>query len=274
MVAKPLYRGLVLTDLDHTMLGRGLEAGRSGELAEYLWETGIPVIPITAKTIKEIILLMDRIGLSEDRFLAAAENGAAIYATPGALPEPTGTVDIDSILLEYIELAEPLTLWKQEILKIMYQLDCNYLVVETSEEASKIVEFTGPMLEAMVERLYDLIVWSPDRICLEKLARKAAEAGFNALLGSKLLHIYRHRGKGGAAEALKELLKPYLSGPIVALGDSPIDWPMLDVADVAIVIPRFHGIPQVRLRPSYRIARKPAPEGWVESVESLLLSLF
>jgi len=61
---------------------------------------------------------------------------------------------------------------------------------------------------------------------------------------------------------------------VLALGDSLNDLPLLEVADLAVVVPGAEG-PHPKLRPGvesgcFELARAPHAEGWAEAVERLL----
>jgi len=262
---------LILTDLDHTMLGPSLESGRAGDLARQLSRIGVPVIPVTAKTLTEVLLLADEIGLDPNHFIVGVENGGAVYASEGILPDPELRERIMGVVVEGKELGVPIWAWIHEIKNIIKSLKCNVLILDDTKLAKELTGFDDRMARALVERRYDLVLWSEDRDCLENIRSLAESRGFNALLGSRFLHIYKHKGKGGAAEYILEVYKDRVRGPVVALGDSPIDWPMLEASDIPIVIPRYSGIEQGRLNPRFWIARYPAPEGWVDAVTQVLI---
>jgi len=266
-----VFRSLILTDLDHTMLGPGLESGRAGELAKLLPRLGVPVVPITAKTIAEVFLLADSIGLDPGHFIVGVENGGAVYASEGILPDPDLREEVMGVVVEVKELGTPIQAWIHEIKNIISELKCDVATVSDAKLAEKLTGFNSRMAKALVERRYDLVLWSHDRDCLEKVKSQAESRGFNALLGSRFLHIYKHRGKRGAAEYILEVFYDSMRGPVLALGDSPIDWPMLEASDIPVVIPRYTGIEQSRLNPRFRIARYPAPNGWVDAVIQFLI---
>jgi len=264
-------RFLIITDLDHTMLGPRLESGRAGELSRRLFQLGVPVVPVTAKTLAEVLLLADKIGLDPNRFLVGVENGGAVYASSGLLPDPELRFSVMGVTVEGKELGVPIDVWRHRIEDIIGQIKCDILILNDVELVKKLTGFDSDMARALVERRYDLVLWSNEKRCLERVKSKAESEGFSALLGSRFLHIYKHKGKRGAAEYILKLFGNSIRGPVVALGDSPIDWPMLEVSDIPIVIPRYRGIEQIRLNPRFRVARYPAPDGWIDAVTQVLI---
>ncbi|MEB3851440.1 MAG: hypothetical protein LRS49_02510, partial [Desulfurococcales archaeon] len=128
--------------------------------------------------------------------------------------------------------------------------------------------------EQASRRLYDEALWSGDRRCLLEAYERASRLGLNARFGARVLHLTAARGKAWALRVLLGGLSPRLAGgtALAALGDSPSDADMLEMADYPVVIPRPGGAVGVRpRRADYSIARQPAPRGWVEAVGELLL---
>jgi len=271
-VLGPRLRAIVFTDLDHTMLGPQLEPGRAALLARGLWGQRVPVIPVTAKTIGEVILLSDKIGFPRGTILAGVENGAAIYATPGILPDPDRSTRLMGWELEMKQLAQPIQSWKHVIEDILETTRCQATIIDDPALARKLTGFQHDIARELARREYDLAVWSQDRTCLKTIMEKAVEAGFNAQLGSRILHIFTHNGKIDAVNYLLRVFRQRLGGPAIGLGDSPIDWDMLRATTIPIVVPRYSGTRQERLDPRFRVAREPAPEGWVHAVTEVLLS--
>ena len=90
---------------------------------------------------------------------------------------------------------------------------------------------------------------------------------------SHLLSSKSH--KGHAVNKLKDFLQNK-DVKVIALGDSQNDLPLLESADISIVIPGING-PNKYLQNgidngSFRLANAPHAEGWSNSVEEIINS--
>ena len=267
-----MRRLVIATDIDHTMLPRGLDPDGVPGAVEALKSLGIPVVPVTAKTIEETLLVMEAVGLDPRLAPAAAENGAVVFAAPGLLPEPHERERINGYELE-LYYPQPTTPGRLEDLLETARRACPGIVSISEMSPEQIAGLTGlppRHAEAARKRRATLALYHPNHACLEKAQEALEKAGASTALGATFLHAYTHRGK---AEAIRFLRRHphYYDALIVALGDSPVDKGMLEEADIAIVVPR-NGAPRVRPARDYTVAPYPAPEGWVHAVRALLLS--
>ncbi len=268
-----MTRVVVATDIDHTMLPRGLDPDGVPGVVEALLSMGIPVVPVTAKTIEETLLVMEAVGLDPRLAPAAAENGAVIFAAPGLLPEPHATEEVNGYELE-LYYPRPTQPGELESLLEAARRACPGIVSISEMSPTQLAGLTGlppRHAEAARKRRATLALYHPDRACLERAQEALERAGASTALGATFLHAYTHRGK---AEAIRFLRRHphYYDALIVALGDSPVDKGMLEEADLAIVVPR-NGAPRVKPARDYIVAPYPAPEGWVHAVRGLLLTI-
>ncbi len=270
------YRVTVFTDLDHTMLGPGLDPGRNNELVRGLRLLDIPVVPVTAKTIDEVVALLPLVGLDNGEFYAVAENGATVYATPGKLQDPDGTERILGMDLEYKSLAKPLaSSGLDEFFNDLKEPGCPIHRIEEidDETLARLTKLPPHHVPLAKKRRYVLVLWSPQRICLEKAKEKAEERGYNAALGATFLHVYTHSGKQEGAGYLIE--NPLFRDSIkIGLGDSPIDEGLLSIVDYAIVLPRPSSRARLRLTRDFTFSPYPAPAGWEHMIKVTLLNIF
>jgi mannosyl-3-phosphoglycerate phosphatase len=110
-----------------------------------------------------------------------------------------------------------------------------------------------------------------------RLARLARRRGLVLTRGGRFWHLHGRSDKGRATTVVRRLLERAL-GPlvVVALGDSPLDAPMLRAADVAILVPLPDGSVDRALRravPRARVAPAPGPSGWARAVTHALARL-
>jgi mannosyl-3-phosphoglycerate phosphatase len=104
--------------------------------------------------------------------------------------------------------------------------------------------------------------------------RLAARSGLVVSRGGRFFHLHGPTDKGKAARLMRALLERE-RGPlrVIALGDSPLDAPLLRMADDAVVVPRPDGRPDPGLRrpvPRARVAPAPGPTGWAAAVRRFL----
>jgi len=261
----------IASDLDHTMLGPGLRADGIPKLLSILRVLGVPVAPVTAKTLDEVDLLASELGYEWP--LAAVENAAAIAAPPGSLPDPDYTVEAPTgRVYEVKELAPRLEDYASNALEAARSA-CPRVRPLHKMNPREVAAITGLPLthaSAATRRRYVLTLWGPGRECLDAAARALEKAGYITSMGSRFLHAHPHRGKGEAVRYMR-LLPWLVDRTIVGLGDSPVDEGLLEEADLAVVIPRG-GRAWVRPRRDYLVACCDAPQGWSAIVEFLVLN--
>ena len=265
---RPLHpKGLILTDLDGTMLGAREYFDGVGEALEALEMLGFTVVPVTAKSIWEIVHLWLKL-LGRPPAAAVAESGGAIYAVRGLLAEPSGV--LEDLGLEYVELGPRLEEAESLILEALS--GCRgYLRLSRAgpREASIITGLPPGRAALAARRLYLEVIWHPRGECLDRAASRAWDLGLYVHRSRRLLHLGVHRGKGRAVSKL--LAEPAFSNPtlIVAAGDSEADEGFMGVADVRVVIPSDS--PSRPKLADYMPVPYPAPEGWVEAMKLVVL---
>jgi len=264
----------LFTDLDGTLFGNNLDLKPTLPLLETLKMLKVPVIPVTSKTLGEVIALSREAPLAvvyDKGFLSVSEMGGCIHASKGLLstnikPLPTEWEGI----LEY-PLAIPLESIEQRVGRVVELSGCKARVDRVSHmDPRDFSEKTGIPLEharMAVVRKYDEVLIPSDPSCVPRIVRAARMLGLDAVAGK--LHV--HVGKGiGKERALRILAQstPLVFGPSVlenslCLGDAPIDWGFLELCGVRGVVPSGHGRGlSVGVRGNYLVAPWPAPRGW------------
>jgi len=97
------------------------------------------------------------------------------------------------------------------------------------------------------------------------------ERGLTLIRGNRFLHLQGSHDKGTAVSRLLAVVaRP--SGSIVACGDSPNDIPMLEAAEVRVIIPSAGGPhPSLIQRfPAATVAPYPHGKGWAGAIDLLL----
>ena len=144
-------------------------------------------------------------------------------------------------------------------------------------EPAEVAERTGLGLDAARQASDRLatepILWrdTPER--LTQFREALAPQAIRVVGGGRFLHLMGLQDKADGVRHVLELYRevaPDVEWVTVAVGDSPNDQAMLEVADVAVVIPREDG---TTLRPSAArtvTASEPGAPGWNAALLSLL----
>ncbi|MCE4602239.1 MAG: HAD-IIB family hydrolase [Desulfurococcales archaeon] len=270
-----LLRAAIFTDIDWTMMGPGEDLKGVCSIVEKAYSLGVPVIPVTAKSIYEIVALAPRACIPINSLVAVSESGGAIYASPGLLSAPEGSKRVLGYILEYIELGSPIQLFQDKLAWEASRLGCEvYLLSQANTSMASMMTGLSPSSARLASmREYLEVIWSPSQKCLDILAIRLGSMGFYVHRSTRLLHVAMHKGKLAAIARLEE--EPLFTGlHTIGLGDSDADRDYLEHVDTAILVPS----PSMRLRTrlmrsDYMVAPYPAPEGWSYTVNQLLLVL-
>jgi len=268
----------IYSDIDWTMMGPGEDLDGVCDMVRRLLYTDYKLILVTAKSIYEILPLLDRICLPLQDLIAIVESGGAIYTYPNKLTLIDGSRRIMGRRLEYIELGKPINEFKEIIEEAVDELDCSvrYLSGADEDTAVLITRLSRKSAVYSTRREYLEVIWSPRQSCLDELSHILASKGLYVFRSSRLLHVGMHGGKLAGIRIIHG--DPVMGGGnaiTIGLGDSEADKEYLEYVDYPIVIPvPGYGVRVRLMRSDYMIARNPAPYGWVEALESLLYMLF
>jgi mannosyl-3-phosphoglycerate phosphatase len=255
---------LVVSDLDGCLLDvetYAWEPAREALLA--LRERGVPLIPCTSKTRRELEALAPELCLDGPWIV---EGGAALVvsAGPGARAEQPlqGAVPRAALVRALEEIA-----------------------AETGARVSGFSRMSLPRLEALSGLSHEAAIRAADREydepfvlegppqTLPALKAAAERRGLTLTRGARFLHLSGPADKGRALGALRRLYANGGDGPeVVALGDSPADLGMLRAAERAIVVPGRDGVdPELaRALPGAERAPEAGPAGWNRALLAVL----
>ena len=254
-------RWWVVTDLDGTLMDHQYDWSPAAAVLRSLQRAGVPVIPCTSKTAEEV-----------ERFRTAAqlrdpyivENGGAIHgetATGQPWEEALGP-GWSALKPRLQELSEQLA----EPLQALDEL--------TEAEGGRLLGLTGALLQQAQRRRCSVPFVPPPLAIQPRLDALAAAKELAVVRGNRMCHLLGGGvSKGNALAALKQRLgEPDVK--VLALGDSPNDLPLLEVADLAVVVPGVDG-PHPQLSAGvqsgrFELARAAHAEGWAEAVVRLL----
>jgi mannosyl-3-phosphoglycerate phosphatase len=274
---------VVFSDLDATLLDAETYSWRPAEEAiDALKKREAAIIPVTSKTVSEVVLLHEELGL-EDPFIF--ENGGGIAACKG------------TPLLDYLISREPKLNefhWEGFVvfpLGMRYEMLVRSLAEISAEVGAPLLGFSALSNEGVAEatglrpeqaararmRLFDEpFMISEESIDLEAQIRGAAtRRGLDVVKGGRFWHLIGHAGKRKAVSMLIEASrKVYGELVTIGLGDSPNDFPFLQVVDIPVVLGKTMKsefvFPLSQRAHRYDV---PGPGGWNQAVLDILATL-
>lgn len=260
---------LVVTDLDGTLLDHhSYSYAPALPALRRLALQNIPVIFCSSKTRTEIERLRSEMG-SNQPFIV--ENGAAICAGAGEGSEAgTFTLDGDLVLgRPHTEILHVLNILRQE-----YGFRYQGFSDMTIAEVAACTGLDEQQAEHAARREYsEPLVWQDTDLNRERFLALLDRHGLAAQQGGRFLTVAGLTDKGKAVRILRELYAKQCGQPVkvIALGDSPNDQPMLEVADIAVVI-HSDKSGQIQLsKPTTIIhTEERGPAGWNRAITDLL----
>ena len=254
----------IVTDLDGTLMDENYDISPARKTLNMLAELEIPVIPCTSKTASEVRYFRKENGLF-DPFIV--ENGSAVYGF-----NENNLSEWELILgRSYKELRIVL----QNISKIV-----NYHLTPLNDlTQNEIFELTGLSDKGIIralERQWSVPFLNPPDEIFEKIKLISESYNVHVFKGNRMSHLLSNKShKGEAVSKLKVHLQNK-DVKIIALGDSQNDLPLLEYADISIVIPSKNG-PNKYLQNGidegfFRLANAPHAYGWSNSVEDVINS--
>ena len=255
----------IVTDLDGTLMDENYDISPAKKTLDMLSKINIPVIPCTSKTASEVRYFRNENGLN-DPFIV--ENGAAIY----------GCYENNSLEWELI-LGKSYRELRFILMNISKQINFNLTPLNDLSK-NQIFELTGLSGQGIIralDRHWSVPFLNPPEDIFEEIKRICNSYNVHVFKGNRMSHLLSSEShKGQAVNKLKIFLKNK-DVKIIALGDSQNDLPLLEYADISIVIPGING-PNKYLQNgidngSFRLANAPHAEGWSKSVEDVVNNL-
>ena len=255
----------IVTDLDGTLMDENYDISPAKNTLNMLSEISIPVIPCTSKTASEVRYFRNQNRLL-DPFIV--ENGAAIYGN-----HENKTSEWELILgKSYIELKFILNNISKKV---------NYHLIPLNDlTKNQIFDLTGLSNQGInraLDRQWSVPFLNPPDDIFEEVKLICDSYHVHVFKGNRMSHLLScesHKGK--AVNKLKDYMRNK-DVKIIALGDSQNDLPLLEYADISIVIPGKNG-PNKYLqngidKGSFILANAPHAEGWANSVENVISNL-
>jgi len=272
---------IVFTDLDATLLDPETYSWAAArESLQVLKERRAAVILVSSKTFAEMEHLHHELGL-HDPFVV--ENGGGIFFPPesslsshvfnlcGYPMRQYGDHMLLSLGTEYERLV-------QSIVEISESLGVP-LVGFSSMTDCEVADLTGLDLKEAGRartRLFDepFVIQGSAAGKEAVLQEIAAHKGLTAVQGGRFRHLIGHAGKGMAVALLIEAYRSIYEHVLtIGLGDSPNDFPFLELVDRAVLVGAAGkplDLPE-KLRDAHRTERS-GPRSWNQAVLEILRS--
>lgn len=264
---------VIFTDLDGTLLDHDTyEWNAANPALKRCKHFGIPIIPVSSKTRAEIEVFQQASGMSGP-FIS--ENGGGVYFPKENFPEmPEGAVSDEnlwrwSLGLPYDVLVHALKEIREDLGWVMRGFSDM-----TPEEISNYTGLDLKTARLAAIREYDepFILVEPAQEDVSAIEEAAEERGLQITKGGRFYHIHGKKDKG---EAVKRVILWYkVSQPrliSIALGDSPIDFSMLEQVNHPVLIrsrTRYAGLKD-RIS-GLTITEETGPKGWNSAVMDIL----
>lgn len=271
----PTSKLLIFTDLDGCLLDHNdYSFEPAAALLQKLNTLHIPVIPATSKTESEVLHLRKIINNTGPFII---ENGAAVYIPMDYFPEKPDDVDeVDEFWVK--TFTEPREHWTSLIARTGFGRDKFQTFSESS--VSDIVKLTGLTHDAAVRASHrgygEPVAWHGSPEEKQQFVTELQRLGANVMQGGRFLHVSGNCDKGLALSWLADQYKKALHAPIlsIAIGDSQNDVSMLELANIAVLIPSpAHALLRLDKPQHFYNASHFGPDGWAESVSMILNTL-
>ena len=278
---------LIFTDLDGTLLDdTDYRFDEASSCLSELKQRGIPVIPVTSKTLVEVLALRKRLDLSTPFIV---ENGGAIYLPCDSMPlyanrQPpmTHPVTIDQTAYWCYAPGRRIAFWQE----LLARQDSKFAALYTtfsSLDIEQISALTGlnerDAKQASEREFSDPIVWQGNSEQRKEFIQCLSAQGITVVDGGRFLHLMDTKAdKGRALLWLEEWINSQLNNSecvALALGDSENDISMLNAANTALLVrSKKHPFPNVAPSKYQVKSRLFGPAGWSELVTQQLIAHF
>lgn len=263
---------LIVSDLDECLIDSlTQEWTQAIPVLDHLREQHIPVILCSSKTAAETMAIQDELGLQGEAFIA--ENGAVIQLNDEWDDHPNYPRMINGDSHESI---------RKVVNELRQTHGFKFTTYDDVDDAmiGEITGLTPKMIGlAKLQEASQTLIWRDSDERLKVFNDELNNLGLCMTEGGHFWHVLDQRGgKGSALTWLIDQYR-YRTGQrptTVAVGDSPNDVSMLDVADYAVIVQGFSKQPViVKNDDPQRVYRTRArgPEGWSEGVEHVMNTL-
>lgn len=271
MVSPPI----IFTDLDGTLLDHETYSFSAAMPAlELLREKGIALVFCSSKTRAEIEIWRKRL---ENQHPFIAENGGGIFVPLSYFAEDDvrsvwpGTETIEGYYVLILGTPYPVLRRALEDLR-KDGFDVKGFGDMSVPEITEVTGLNGEEAELAKGREFDEpFIFQGDQREIDALLNSIREKGFRCSQG-RFYHLMGENDKGRAVEMLKGLYRRKLGDIItMALGDSPVDFPMLEKVDYPVLVRNYRGEHDRGISlPNLIKAEGIGPDGWNRALLRLI----
>jgi mannosyl-3-phosphoglycerate phosphatase len=263
---------LFITDLDGTLLHpRTYSFEAAAEAIKALKERGIPLVFCSSKTRVEIEYYRERTGNTD---IFVSENGGGVFIPTRYFRFDPGGEEFDDY--DVLVLGTPYPEIREKFVELRERLGIEVTGFGdmTPEAIAELAGMTINEAAMAMQRDFDEpFVFEEGEERTKEFLATVEESGLHWTRG-RFYHLLGTNDKGKAARIIKRLFQHEFSRwriKTVCLGDNPNDLPMLEEADVPVLIQKEDGSfePEIEL-PGLVKADGVGPEGWNRAVMKIL----
>jgi mannosyl-3-phosphoglycerate phosphatase len=264
---------IVVTDLDGTLLNHHDYSWQGAEPAlRALDRRGVPVVFCSSKTRAEIEVLRRETG---NRSPFISENGGAVFLPAQGYGYLAGQLPREGDYL-VIRLGSPYAELVDALRHSAADTGCRVrgFADATEDEVAAWCEFSAAEAHFAMQREYDEPFLMEDGDG-NALAAAIEARGFNTTRGGRFWHILGANDKGSALRRLRSAFAAAgVPVSVAALGDSPNDIPLLELADHPIIIPGANLRQMQRAMPDAAVAKSAGSAGWNQAISDAMPGWF
>lgn len=271
---------IFFTDLDGTLLDHDSYSwAPAQEALEEIERRRLPLVVVSSKTRAELEVLRRKLGNGHP-FIS--ENGGGIFFPRGYFPIKVEGAVSASHQYMCLALARPyaeITATLDEIAEETGAGVVGFRQMSPREVAQNTGLGVREAQWAQQREFDEPFFFTGNEEEQQRFLAAAKERGLTITRGGRFWHAFAGSDKGRALERLMKLYRATLRGSgrvrSVALGDSANDLPMLQAANVPVIIPKpggKHDQALVDALPRAIQAPAPGPAGWNAAVLELLAS--
>ena len=264
---------IVFSDLDGTLLDHNTYGWQEAQPALNLCKKHhVPIVLVSSKTRAEMEFLRSKLSISAP---FVSENGGGIFFPSDSFKEPPTGASFDkglwkwSLGLSYAHLVTGLQEIRDELrwnIKGFSDMGIEEISLLTG------LDHKISRLAAMREFDEPFLVLKKQAVDENALHKAADKRGLTVTSGGRFYHLQGKNDKGKAMEKIiswyKHEHKQVFS---IVLGDSPNDFPMLELADFPVLIRSQREFPELKGEiPRLRVTREIGPKGWNKAILDIL----
>ncbi len=257
-------RIVIFSDLDGCLLNKSdYSFAPATQTLARIRQLEIPLVLASSKTEVEMRRLADEMALADAPLIC--ENGGVVFWSRRAAANLSANKTV---------LGQD----REVILRVLGELKASFhfssfedMQIEGVCQATQLPPERAR--EALARSCTEPLQWEDSGDKIPFFRNALAEHSLTLTRGGRFWHVAGQTNKAAAMQLVMSRWEQELPGPIhsIAIGDSPIDQHMLDVADTPIAIPSPDGLVHVRIEGhNGTVANLAGAAGWADTVSQVL----